>query len=69
MNPTRIYMNSFNEALDFANKIRPVCSLVKVPDALDWIYFDKPFIITINYNEPTLCIEIYLNKHEDQNKQ
>ena len=66
MKPIRIYMNTYEEALTFIERIRPICSKVYVPDRGDWEwihYFEHEdiFSATINYVEPVIRLEIIKN--------
>lgn len=58
----RIFMNSYDDAFAFCERICPICSHIRVPKGEEWLLSDEPFKLTINYKQPTMCIEIYKNK-------
>ena len=41
MKPIRMYMNSYEEAIEFIERIRPVCSKVFIPSKIYWDNFSN----------------------------
>jgi len=74
MKPIRLYINDYDEAIDFINHIKPICSKVYIPLRPDWELFSKNLghkdviSATINYKEPIIRIEIIRNTYKDDIK-
>ena len=74
MKPIRMYMNSYEEAIEFIERIRPVCSKVFIPSKTYWDNFSNKLgqqdmiSTTINYKEPTIRIEIIKNEYKAESE-
>ena len=64
----RIYINTFEDAIEICDRLRPIASKVKIPNIYFWQDGIKNILITINYKKPTICVEILKNNGKVRDK-
>lgn len=65
MRTIRVYVNTYDEAREICDYIRPISS-VSSPFEIKWLDGADPIKVFINYKKPTICIEIYKNLQNGQ---